>query len=143
MDDVLRRTGAKPGTVMLHGFSRGSANSYAVAAFDRKTGNNYFALCVANAGKPGLDFPPNKDIENGRLGPSPLAGTHWVTYAGGKDPHPERDGIQGMRDAAEWIKAYGGTVDLMIEDPEGGHGGFHHNPENVKKALDAFKRRMV
>jgi len=142
IEEVLKRERAKPGTALFHGFSRGSANCYAVAALDRQTGNDYFALIVANAGKPGLDFPPNSDIEQGKFGPEPLKGTHWVTFAGGQDPNPERSGIYGMREAAEWIRKYGGTVDRMIEDANSGHGGFHRNAKNMDAALEVFEARL-
>ncbi len=142
INQVLMREYVEPQTVLFHGFRRGSANSYAVAAMDRKTGKNYFALIVANAGKPGIDFPPNRDIEQGRFGPAPLQGTHWVTFAGGRDPNPERDGIYGMREAAEWIRKYGGVVDLMIEDKNADHGGFHRNPDNMRFAIDVFEKRL-
>jgi hypothetical protein len=142
IDQVMTREHVKPGTVLFHGFSRGSANSYAVAALDRTAGRHYFALIVANAGKPGLDFPPNRKIERGLFGPMPLQGTHWVTFAGGRDPHPERSGIQGMREAAEWIRKYGGVVDLAIEDPDAGHGGFHRNSNNMDNALKMFEKKI-
>lgn len=142
IDEVLTREHAPPHTILFHGFSRGSANSYAVAALDRATGKNYFALIVANAGKPGLDFPPNRDIEEGRFGQMPLQGTHWVTFAGGRDSHAERDGISGMREAAEWIRRYGGVVDRVIEDENAGHGGFHRNPDNMYSALEVFEKRL-
>jgi hypothetical protein len=142
IDEVLTREHVKPGTALFHGFSRGSANSYAVAAMDRQTGKDYFSLIVANAGKLSLDFPPNRDIEQGRFGEAPLQGTHWVTFAGGRDEHPERSGISGMREAAEWIRKYGGVVDLAIEDENAGHGGFHRNPENMRAALDVFAKRL-
>lgn len=143
IDNVLSRERVKRGTVLFHGFSRGSANSYGVAALDRVTGTGYFALIVANAGKPGLDFPPNRDIVNGRYGDTPLRGTHWVTFAGGRDPHPDRDGIFGMREAADWIRKYGGVVDRVIEDTNADHGGFHRNPENMRAALDVFAQRLA
>jgi hypothetical protein len=38
IDLALQRLGVRPGTAMLHGFSRGSANSYAVAALDAGQG---------------------------------------------------------------------------------------------------------
>ncbi|MFA6610468.1 MAG: hypothetical protein WCT15_06445 [Candidatus Omnitrophota bacterium] len=142
IDQVLNREHVKPGTVLFHGFSRGSANSYAVAALDNTRGGNYFALIVANAGKPGIDYPPNREIEQGLYGREPLRGTHWVTFAGGQDIHPERDGIAGMREAAEWIRRYGGTVDIMIEDKNAGHGGFHQDPVNMNAALDIFEERL-
>ncbi|MDO8662248.1 MAG: hypothetical protein Q7K98_03395 [Candidatus Omnitrophota bacterium] len=140
--EVLTREQVKPGTVLFHGFSRGSANTYAVAALDRVTGKNYFALIVANAGKASSDFPPNREIEEGRFGQMPLQGTHWVTFAGGHDPHPERSGIAGMREAAEWIRRYGGVIDRAIEDENAGHGGFHQNPDNMNSALEVFKKRL-
>ena len=34
IDRALQKLGVTPGTVMFHGFSRGSANSYAIAALD-------------------------------------------------------------------------------------------------------------
>ena len=34
IDNTLQKLGVEPGTAMLHGFSRGSANSYAVMALD-------------------------------------------------------------------------------------------------------------
>lgn len=146
VDQVFRREGIKAGTALFHGFSRGSANSCAVAANDTHSGNRYFALFVANAGKAELDFPPNVAIEQGKLGEKPFTGTHWVTYAGAKDnrPNPRETSkeIVGMRATAEWIKKHGGTIDLAIEDKEGGHGGFHLNPDNIRAALDCFKKRL-
>lgn len=142
IDQVLKKEGVGPNRSLLHGFSRGSANSYAVAAFDRNMHNNYFAVFVANAGKASTDFPPNADIQNGKFGATPLKGTRWITYAGAKDPHPERSGIAGMREAKLWIEKYGGQVVLAIEDPTGDHGGFHRNPNNVTQALDEFQKQM-
>lgn len=124
---------------LLHGFSRGSANSYAVAALDATTGNRYFDLFIANAGKANQGYPPNQAIQDGIMGPSPLSGTRWITVAGGKDPNPERDGILGMRESQKWIKRYGGEAVLAIEDPNGNHGVFHRNPKNVYQALDKFE----
>lgn len=142
IDQVLTREHVGSQSVLFHGFSRGSANYYAIAALDRTTGRDYFALIVANAGKPGLDFPPNREIEQGRFGQMPLKGTHWVTFAGGRDPNPERDGICGMREAAEWIRKYGGVVDRVIEDEDADHGGFHRNPDNMRSAFEVFEKRL-
>lgn len=142
VEEVFEGLEVKSGTALFHGFSRGSADSYAVAASDTHSGNRYFGLFVANSGKPGLDFPSNVRIENGDFGEKPLTGTHWVTYAGAKDPNPDRDGCEGMRAAAEWVRKQGGVIDLAIEDPEGGHGGFHRNPKNIDKALDCFEKRL-
>ncbi len=142
IDQVLTREHIRPGSVLFHGFSRGAANSYAVAALDNTAGKRYFALIVANAGKAGSDYPPNRQIEEGRFGQSPFQGTRWVTFAGGRDPNPDRDGINGMRETGQWIKKYGGIVDLAIEDDDADHGGFHRNLSNMNSALEAFEKRL-
>jgi hypothetical protein len=41
IDIALRKLGVQPGMAMLHGFSRGSANSYAVAAIDAGRGRRH------------------------------------------------------------------------------------------------------
>ncbi len=133
----------QPGTVLFHGFSRGSANSYGVTAIDTSLGQPYFALTVSNAGKAGTDFPINVDIANGKFGSQPFAGAHWVMVCGLHDPHPDRDGCPGMREARDWVTLFGGTVDLLIEDPTGDHGAFHMNPDNVNAALDVFAERLA
>ncbi len=140
IDDVFRELHIKPQTAMLHGFSRGSANIYAVAAMDRSLKKDYFSLFVANSGQANSTYPPTHEVEEGRFGEMPFAGTHWVTYAGEKDVNPDRDGVRTMRKTGEWIEKYGGTVDLAIEDPEGDHGGFHKRPQNCEKALDVFEK---
>ncbi len=142
VEDVFEKEGMMEGSSLFHGFSRGSANSYAVGANDTHSGKRYFSLFVANSGKPSLDYPPNMAIERGEYGEKPLTGTHWVTYAGAKDTNPERDGFEGMRGAGEWIRQHGGVVDLALEDPNGDHGGFHKNPANMAKALECFEKRL-
>lgn len=138
IDLALQKLGARPGTVMLHGFSRGSANSYAIAALDAGRGRRYFALNVASSGGVGLDYPPTRAIAGGAFGDRPLQGTRWITCAGGRDPQPERDGIPGMRRTAAWLKEQGATVVESIEDPASGHGALVINPKNAKRVLDAF-----
>jgi len=141
-DQISRIERLLPSRNLLHGFSRGSANCYGVTAFDRHTRKNLFLLTIANAGKAGSDFPVNIEISKGRFGKKPFENSHWVMYAGGKDPHPERDGILGMREAERWVTSLGGTVDAFIGDSDGDHGGFHRNPENMEAALDVFQRLL-
>ncbi len=143
MDAVFQEQHVKPGTALLHGFSRGSTNTYAVAALDRGLNKNYFALIIANAGKASMDYPPTRAIEEGRFGSRPFESTRWVTFAGAKDSNPKRDGIQGMRETGDWLRRLGGSVDLAIEDPDGAHGGFHRNPKNAEAALDVFEKLRV
>jgi hypothetical protein len=136
IDHALQKLGISPGTVMFHGFSRGSAISYAVAALDAGRGRRYFALNVASSGGVALDYPATRSIVNGAYGDHPLRGTHWVTAAGAKDA--ERDGIAAMRRTAEWLKEQGATVELSIEDANLGHGALVLNPKNAERLLELF-----
>lgn len=140
MDDVFGKLKIAPGTAMLQGFSCGSENIYAVAVLDRSLHKNYFSVFVANSGQANSNYPPTHEIETGRFGDQLFLGSHWVTYAGEKDVNPDQDGVRAMRKTGEWIKKYGGTIDLAMEDPEGGHGGFHLRPQNCEKALDVFDK---
>jgi hypothetical protein len=138
IDSALRKLGVEPGTAMLHGFSRGSANAYAVMALDAGRGRRFFALAVASSGGVGLDYPPTRAILDGTYGEAPLRGTRWITSAGGRDPHPDRDGIPGMRRAAAWLKKQGALIVEAIEDPDQGHGALMLNAKNARRVLDLF-----
>lgn len=137
LEHLMRRVGATRETALLHGFSRGAANLYALAAFDGQLPNPLFRAVIANAGGMAADFPANREIEDGRLGAAPYAGTRWWLYCGGADPNPERDGCPAMRRTRDWL-AQRGAEALLTEDAGGNHGGFHRNPRNVDKALDWF-----
>lgn len=140
METFLRERGQKPGTAILQGFSRGSANSYGVTYFDRDTGNNYFGMTFALSGSAELDFPLYADIESGELGEKVFAGTHWALFCGGKDPNPEKTGCPGMERTADWLKKHGGSIDLMFEDPDLAHGGFNWNSEGTDKFFTYFQQ---
>lgn len=138
IDLALQKLKITPGSVMLHGFSRGSANTYAIAAIDAGRGRRYFSLTVASSGGVGLDYPPTRAIMEGAHGAPPLKGTRWITCAGARDPNPDRDGISGMRRTASWLKEQGATVVESIEDPSEGHGALVRNSRNAKQVLDIF-----
>lgn len=138
VDLLLESLKVKPGSVMFHGFSRGSANSYPIVALDHGRGKGYFSLCVASSGGVGEDYPPTAGIDRGDYGKDPLKGTKWVTCAGGKDSAPDRDGFVGMRKAAEWLRKRGAEVVMSIEDETTGHGALVLNPKNAAKVLDLF-----
>jgi hypothetical protein len=138
MDMALRKLGVQPGMAMFHGFSRGSANSYAVAAIDAGRGRHYFSLIVASSGGVATDFPPTRAILAGAFGERPLRNTRWITAAGASDPNPDRSGIPGMRRTAEWLQEQGAIVMERIEDPAAGHGALQLNPKNVRHVLDLF-----
>lgn len=138
IDLALQRLGVRPGMAMLHGFSRGSANSYAVAAIDAGRGRHYFSLVVASSGGVAIDYPPTRAILAGAFGDRPLSGTRWITAAGARDPEPDRDGIPAMRRTSAWLEEQGATVVERIEDPKEGHGALQRNAANARRALDLF-----
>ena len=140
IDLALQRLGVRAGAVMLHGFSRGSANSYAIAALDAGRGRKYFSLCVASSGGVGLDYPPTRAIAAGAYGDHPLEGTRWITAAGGRDPRPDRDGIPAMRRTAAWLREQGAVVVESIEAPDFGHGALVLDPSSARRVLDAFSK---
>ncbi|MFN8609422.1 MAG: hypothetical protein U0931_17930 [Vulcanimicrobiota bacterium] len=132
-----------PGQVMLHGFSRGATQTYALAAMDAARPHPSYALVVANAGGMSPDYPPNRALQRGDFGPQPLRSTRWVTVAGFQDPNPERDGVAGMRRTGQWLTAQGGQLLLAIEDPQQGHGAFHRSRANCRQVLDLFRSLLV
>ena len=138
METALQRQHAMPGTVLLHGFSRGASNVYAVAAIDAGPGNHYAAFAVAESGGAALDYPPTKAIADGAFGPRPFGGVRWITAAGGRDPNPARDGFTGMRRAVEWLRSQGATVVLSIEDKGQGHGPLGRSKKDATRVVDLF-----
>lgn len=138
IDRDLRDRRVPQRSVLLHGFSRGAANVYALAALDANRGGRHIAMVLANAGGAAPDFPPNRRIDAGGFGANPFAGLRFATFCGGRDPNPDRDGCPAMSRTADWVRRLGGNVVLSIADPAAGHGGFHRTPEYVSRALDAF-----
>lgn len=135
---LLSGKGVSSGTALFHGYSRGSANSYAVTALDAQSGNRYFHMVLSNAGGAASDYPPNQQIAAGSYGSQPYAGYQWMMYCGEKDPDPTINGCPAMTAARDWVMKYGATFKLLIDDPNGGHGGFMTNSSNVNTALAQF-----
>ena len=132
---ILKRHGFKKGRVLFHGFSRGSANTYAVTFLDRSSGNRFFGMTIANSGSWEDDYPPNRAIA--QKGAAALAGTRWFLWCSRLDPQP-KTGCPAMRRTREKIRRHGGEVLQLLEDPSGDHGGFHRNGANIERALDVF-----
>lgn len=124
---------------LLHGYSSGGIRTYGMTALDAR-GHRFFGLSIANAGAALKDFPLRSTIVGGRLGRRPLAGSHWVLYCGGRDPHPTYTGCPVMRASARFVTRYGGQVVRLLVDPRAGHGGFLEHPANVETALGDFER---
>jgi len=135
---LLKEKGVKPGAVLLHGYSRGAANSYAVTALDAASGYRFITMTLSNAGGAAADFPPNQQIAAGTYGARPFTGIQWIMYCGANDPDPAINGCPAMNAAKNWVTGYGATFKLLIEDANGGHGGFMTNSTNVNTALAQF-----
>jgi hypothetical protein len=140
IDTALKRIKYPSNKALLHGFSRGSARSYAIAFYDTRpvTGKNYFCTVMSNAGKADSTYPINAQINSGMYGHTIYSGKRWGMYCGGMDPNPARDGCVGMNSAKNWVTANGGTVGLYISDPALGHGGFHQTPAYIDSALKYY-----
>ncbi len=137
IERLMAGAGAEPGNTVLHGFSRGAANLYALVAMDAGTPRPLFRAVIANSGGMTANYPPNREIESGRFGATPYAGTRWWLYCGEGDNNLERDGCPAMRRSQAWLREKGATAEL-VEDPGGDHGGFHRRGQNVERALDWF-----
>jgi hypothetical protein len=136
---VLKDKGVSPGSVFFNGFSRGSANSYAVAALDAAaTGRRYFGLVLSNAGGAMTGYPPNQQIDTGYFGKLPFSGVKWAMYCGELDPNPNQDGCPAMTASRDWVVKHGASMVLFIDDPTGEHGGFMLNSANVETALSTY-----
>lgn len=134
----LERRAIPRGNVIFQGFSRGSANSYAVTFLDRKQKIPYFALTISNSGALEPDYPPNKTFLQDDAGLKPFTGSHWILYCSENDAERENACIK-MDATKSLLEAHGGKVDEFIRDTEGGHGGFM-NPRVLSPALDAADR---
>lgn len=140
---VLSARGYSEGSALLHGFSRGSSNVYALTALDRQSKDRYYAMTLANSGGATTDYPPNVQITNGAYGYNVFSGTYWAYFCGGQDPSPDRDEWPAMRRTAEWVTRYGGVPAVVIEDANAGHGGFHMSAANVRGVLKAFGENLA
>ncbi len=126
------------GKALFHGFSRGSARSYAINLYDILSGNNYFCTTISNAGSAEPMYPLYNAINMGVYGPTPFLGKRWALYCGELDSAFTLSGCLGMTNTQNWLTAKGATVDIFIQDPGGTHGGFHLNSANVDSIMDDY-----
>lgn len=144
VSNLLVSKNVKVGSVFFTGFSRGSANSYAVATLDHAAANrNHFALVLSNAGSAASDYPPNQQISAGSFGSQPFAGMKWAMYCGEKDPDPDIGGCPAMLKSSTWVKDLGASMQLFIDDPIGNHGGFMTNPSNVTQVMELYRQVLA
>lgn len=136
-ESVHKHFGVTPPPVLLHGFSRGSAQIFGVAAYDRVATVPMVKGVIANAGGVEASYPNTISIEAGAFGPQPFSGMKWVLACGGRDRDPERCGCPAMERTRTWIEKHGGVV-TILEDAQASHGSFQKDTVRVGAALDTL-----
>jgi hypothetical protein len=121
IDSALSNISYPSNKALLHGFSRGSARSYAMIFLDIQSGNNYFCTTISNAGDANLGYPLYNDIDNGVYGSNVFAGKRWNLFCGGQD---QIVGCGPMNATETWLQGQGAIVDIFIQDPALDHDGF-------------------
>jgi len=143
IDTALKRIKYPKNKALYHGFSRGSARSYAIQFLDTYPGigKNYFCTIMSNAGKPDSAYPFFQAINSPTYTNHTFCkGKKWGMYCGGQDPNPGRDGCPGMNSAkANWVQANGGTVGFFIQDPNLAHSGFVDTPLYIDSLFKFYK----
>lgn len=130
--------------IILEGFSRGSANSYAVIANDRLSGNPVFDAVISASGGYQSDFPLSEGQSNSSASDTLYKGVYWVLACGGKDDNPNRDGCPAMETTKTFLTEHGATVLGILEDPDAGHGAFHKGSLGLpEKALQMIADKTL
>lgn len=120
-DSALSNINYPSGKALLHGFSRGSARSYAMVFKDIQSGNNYFCSTISNSGDANLNYDLYDSITSGHYGPNVFAGKHWSLFCGALDTIV---GCLKMNNTQTWLQSQGAVVDIFIQDPNLDHNGF-------------------
>ncbi len=123
----------KDDIVVLHGFSRGSANTYAVIAQDRVQTGAVFDAVISNAGKYQSDFPLDEPELSDQKMTEVFSGMPWVLACGGLDENPNRDGCPGMQETQIFLTNHKARVLGLLTDPNAGHGAFHMSKLGLPK----------
>jgi len=124
--------------VVLHGFSRGSARVFEIAALDR-AGDRLFAAFIADSGTVFPEYRGRLSPRLARLDADGYEGARFWLYCGGRD-HRGRT-CRGLGRMARFVEDHGGVVDALYRHPPGGHGIFiTGGPRRYSPALGALFR---
>jgi len=146
--EQLKEKGVPAGHVIFQGYSMGGARSYGVSLYDKTCGNNYFGVNIANSGPWENDYPIYAQILSGAYGDKPFENTHWILFCGATDINeysktPELANVcDGMKATQSTLTQFGATVDLFIKDPQGDHGSFMINTDNVNEGMDEAEKLL-
>ncbi|NUM31296.1 MAG: T9SS type A sorting domain-containing protein [Bacteroidetes bacterium] len=121
IDSALANINYPSNKALLHGFSRGSARTYAMIFNDIQSGNNYFCTTISNAGDADLNYPLYDSINNGNYGATVFMNKHWNLFCGGKDTTTY---CYEMKNTEKWLQSQGAIVDIFIQDAALDHNGF-------------------
>lgn len=125
--------------VILHGFSRGSANTYGFVVNDKRSAQPVFDAVISNSGQ----YEPNFPIFDNASNPTPdqltqyYKGMPWVLVCGGKDTDPHTS-CDAMAKTQDFLKIHQANVLALLTDPDQGHGVFHLSSLGLPK--QAFER---
>lgn len=130
--------------IILEGFSRGSANTYAVIANDRKSSDPIFDGAISASGGYHSDFPLFDGQNDSNVSTTLFKGVYWVLACGGKDDNPNEAGCPAMESTKTFLEAHGASVLGILEDPNEGHGAFHLSTLGLpKQALDMISAKVI
>ncbi|MBK9478539.1 MAG: T9SS type A sorting domain-containing protein [Bacteroidetes bacterium] len=121
LDAALMNIAYPSNKALLHGFSLGSARTYAVIYNDIQSGKNYFCTTISNAGKIDLTYPLYNSI-NGIQ--NVFIGKHWNLFCGPPEPPYTGGACDGLNFTQNWLISKGAIVDIYIQDSLLGHNGF-------------------
>lgn len=131
--DEMRAACGSNITLHLMGFSRGSANTYAIAMLDRQAEGKINGV-IANAGAWPPDagpLPPELLAVNGN--PMAMKDTRMWGWCGLNDMTHGYPMCDEMTTALKWVQDHGGTVapGTPFVSPDAGHTDFKNNPVAV------------
>lgn len=141
IDSALTRISYPSNKALLHGFSLGSARTYAVIFNDIQSGKNYFCTTISNAGKIDLTYPLYNSIN---AIPNVFLGKHWNLFCGPPEPPYTGGACAGLDFTQTWLQSKGAIVDIYIQDSLLGHNGFNipssaaYRDTMVKKYLECY-----
>lgn len=144
--NLLRRHCPLQGvTIILHGFSRGAARVYELAAMDRAPGGmRAFSAFIADSGAVFAEYRGRLSPYLERLGLDAYDGARFWLYCGGRD-HEGRT-CRGIEKISWFIRRHGAVVDAVYRHPPGGHGifltGGVHRRSKPLEALFSYINRL-
>lgn len=127
--------------IILHGFSRGSANTYGYIANDKRSASPVFDAVISNSGQ----YEPYYPIIDGESNPSPdqltkyYKGMPWILVCGGKDTD-SKTSCESMAKTKAFLEIHQAKVLATLTDPNQGHGVFHMSSLQLpKQALELIE----